>query len=327
MVTNALARFMGIRSLAQAGVRGAGAFGALALVTAVGWLAISAGASSGRQPAFVVSIARAGLGSDALYLTASRSWVGKAVGTDPAWSTAAGLIAYDHPGQGFEDKGLYVVRPDGSSERRLSPRAGWFPTWSPDGKQIATVCRFRRLTEASGVCITDVATGAVHLFVHYRAPAGGAVWVDAVKWSPDGASLAVAHGVRRRGESPYATYSSKLVVFDVHTHTHQTITSLNAVTDDVAWSSDGRHIAYWEGKKPCHIVLRDLAASRTRSIVVAHCESTAGSWGQLFYTHDGRAIVYALRAAFELVPLDGSPRRRVARVPHVLDGGADLMDG
>lgn len=55
---------------------------------------------------------------------------------DPAWSPDGRAIAYIAREEGYH--GLWLVRPDGSSARRVSrPGLHRAPAWSPDGRQLA----------------------------------------------------------------------------------------------------------------------------------------------------------------------------------------------
>jgi Tol biopolymer transport system component len=53
---------------------------------------------------------------------------------DPAWSVT-GDLAFTRSSQFASVPGIWVVRPDGSELRRISPR-GFTPDWSPNGKRI-----------------------------------------------------------------------------------------------------------------------------------------------------------------------------------------------
>jgi Tol biopolymer transport system component len=86
--------------------------------------------------------------------------------TGPAWSPDGGLIAFarDDSGGGPEN-GLFVIRPDGSGERRLTGARDSGPVWSPDGAGLAftrTDSRFR-----TAVAVMPVIGGPVHLLTGY----------------------------------------------------------------------------------------------------------------------------------------------------------------
>jgi Tol biopolymer transport system component len=54
----------------------------------------------------------------------------------PRWSPDGGLIVFA-PNRGYFG-GIFVIRPDGTAERRLTDAGGW-PVWWPDGKRISYV--------------------------------------------------------------------------------------------------------------------------------------------------------------------------------------------
>jgi Tol biopolymer transport system component/DNA-binding winged helix-turn-helix (wHTH) protein len=54
--------------------------------------------------------------------------------TVPRWSPDGRWIAFS-PDRGYEG-GVFIIRPDGSGLRRLTPSGGW-PVWFPDGKRVA----------------------------------------------------------------------------------------------------------------------------------------------------------------------------------------------
>ena len=54
--------------------------------------------------------------------------------TTPRWSPDGQWIAFS-PGRGY-DRGIFIVRRDGTGERRLTERGGW-PGWWPDGSRIS----------------------------------------------------------------------------------------------------------------------------------------------------------------------------------------------
>jgi Tol biopolymer transport system component len=79
----------------------------------------------------------------------------------PAWSPDGGSIAFYHERYGFDDRGLYVMNPDGSSRRRLDPRGAGYPDWSPDGTRIAYDCT----TTFREICVYSQGGGVTRLGV------------------------------------------------------------------------------------------------------------------------------------------------------------------
>jgi TolB protein len=68
------------------------------------------------------------LGKDTLYLPTETG-----VEASPVWSPTGEWIAY-HGGEGYGD--VWLIRPDGRDKHRLVREAA-FPSWFPDGKQLA----------------------------------------------------------------------------------------------------------------------------------------------------------------------------------------------
>ena len=95
--------------------------------------------------------------------------------TAPSWSPDGAWIAFHHEHYGVDDAGLYVMKPDGSSRRRLDLRGAGSPDWSPSGAKIAYDCT----TTVVEVCVYTEGGGISRLGVG-RMPA----------WSPDGTRIA-----------------------------------------------------------------------------------------------------------------------------------------
>jgi Tol biopolymer transport system component len=95
----------------------------------------------------------------------------------PAWSPDGRSIAFQHERYGFDDWGLYVMNPDGSSRRRLDLRGAGSPDWSPDGTRIAYECT----TTFREICVYSEGSGVTRLGVG-STPA----------WSPDGTRIVFA---------------------------------------------------------------------------------------------------------------------------------------
>src|SRR5689334_17589935 len=106
---------------------------------------------------------------------------------NPAAAThRTGTIAFIHLGNGGSDgQGLFVVRPDGSGLRRVTPAVTSVDSyaWSPDGNLIA-------YTDLRGSLwlVRPDGSGRRLLLLNSRFPS-----VD-VSWSPDGTRVAIATG-------------------------------------------------------------------------------------------------------------------------------------
>ena len=109
-------------------------------------------------------------------------------GASPAWSPDGSLIAFA-AGATDSERGLYLMRPDGTPVRRLTKRrrgyaGGFAATWSPDGRRLAFTggggWSSMWLVDVDGKNEQQVDDGD-----HLSAPA----------WAPDGKRLAWLHPV------------------------------------------------------------------------------------------------------------------------------------
>jgi Tol biopolymer transport system component len=115
----------------------------------------------------------------------------------PAWSPSGSQVAFVSNRSGNAD--LYVMAADGSSVTRVTsnPADDVGPTWSPDGSRVA----FRRQTgESFSVWIVNV-DGTAEALV-YAEPRG---YVGVQDWSPDGSKLLLS--IDRGGGGQIDTYT------------------------------------------------------------------------------------------------------------------------
>ena len=174
---------------------------------------------------------------------------------------------------------VFTSRLDGSHRRQLTHSGhAWWPSWSPDGKQLAYVDtrpsgrlvvmsssgRDARVVAATSVTpvrpawspdgarlaylkwtdgrgrlvITTLSTGAVS---PVATPRG--VTVESFDWSPDGQRFALAGRTRR----PLDSYTTVASLFTVRTDgsDRRRLTTSGEVAEP-AWSPDGRQIVYHE---------------------------------------------------------------------------------
>jgi WD40 repeat protein len=90
-----------------------------------------------------------------------RIFSGPTNNVQPAWSPRGDQIVFlatPLAGTKPEDSGIFVVRPDGTMPRRVSPLYGPTVTWSPDGR-LLSICR----STAGGSQIIEAATGKATL--------------------------------------------------------------------------------------------------------------------------------------------------------------------
>ncbi|NMO51314.1 hypothetical protein HH310_08945 [Actinoplanes sp. TBRC 11911] len=206
----------------------------------------------------------------------------------PRWSPDGKQLAYLKAGQ------LWVMRADGTGQRRLTDRSAAGPSWSPDGKWIA----FASLscTGGPGVYRISSAAGKAQPGVLFprdcreqplpEAPSAPAPRVsgqlterlrtdDAVAWSPDGGRVAF------RGGDCESIFDACLSVGTVGSGAEQTVAAYGgggrqnqgfAVVP--SWRADGKKLAwtaYQKGEtaadnEPVHLVEYDVAGRTKRTV-------------------------------------------------------------
>jgi len=144
----------------------------------------------------------------------------------PAWSPDGRLIAFERV---FSDTHIWLMRPDGSERRRLTPYewGGSSPDWAPDGTRI--VYTTWRLGIYS-LALVNTAGKARWL----ETLEGGGDWAPA--WSPDGSQVAFA--------STYDDDKPEIHVLDVASGAVERLTRNDAGDFDPYWSPDGEHILF-----------------------------------------------------------------------------------
>jgi serine/threonine protein kinase/Tol biopolymer transport system component len=105
----------------------------------------------------------------------------------PAFSADGNQVAFHHSGR--NTSGLYTTMIDGEKPLRLTDNPNdLYPTWSPDGRQIAFA---RDSTEGIDICVVPALGGTEHKLHTTPKSYGEPSYLN---WSPDGKVLAFAEG-------------------------------------------------------------------------------------------------------------------------------------
>lgn len=171
------------------------------------------------------------------------------VASDAALSKRVGTIAFIRmTNEKVYGGGLYVVRPDGSGLRQLTPRRTrvWSYAWSPDGSLIAYIDRRFSLW-----LVRPDGTGRRLLLPTSR------LSTVSLSWSPDGKEIAIASP---GANAPSAYCRTTLYLVPVDSGQPQ---SLNAKAGcDVAWSPTTDAIAYDDARGGIWVVRSDGTGAR-----------------------------------------------------------------
>ncbi len=287
-------------------------------------------------------IARAGAGVSILSLAAVMSWRARAPTLPPtvvqlsserwagpgSFSPDGSQIAYASAGDdgvGWDIWLKIVGQPDA---RRLTtdPAAENYPSWTPDGTQIA----FIRYDGASiggfgGQGQSYYAAGAVHLMSALGGPARRVSDLPArlqISWAPDGAWLAVSKA--RSGSDP----PGGIHLISVTSGETRPVTFPKPSAFDIcpAFAPDGRSLAYAscsgsEGLPPCDVYVLSLDPELKPRTSAGPLTQHRGKIRGLAWTRDGRSIVYALGATLETTELWRVQAQGVAVATRIELGG------
>lgn len=237
----------------------------------------------------------------------------------PLWSADGRLIAFARASNRSQGVWLYVVRPDGSEQRRVTRFAlfGWgfdLPAWSPRGAKLAyTKASAPSLGGHAGVYVVD-ADGRER-----RLTPPSVLDYHGSSWSPDGRRIAFAAGDGRGGW---------VGVMNADGSGRRKLTKhLSAPVDSLQWSPDGRRLVFVSGG--IHVIDANGRHARllTRQLPSFSSRPT--------WSPDSRRIVFARRGppyvvgGDQIVSIDagGGGLRVLVRSPFGVDAPVWSPDG
>jgi Tol biopolymer transport system component/tRNA A-37 threonylcarbamoyl transferase component Bud32 len=235
----------------------------------------------------------------------SERWAGSG-----SFSPDGSQIAYASAGDDGANWDIWVKIVGQAEARRLTtdPAAESYPSWSPDGAQIA----FLRYDGAGfgglgGQGVSYFAAGAVHLMSALGGPARRLSDLPArlqLSWSPDGAWLAVSKA--RSGNDP----PGGIYLISVASGETRAVTFPKPPAFDVcpSFAPDGRSLAYGscsgsEGIPPCDVYVVSLDAELKPQASAGPLTQHRARIRGLSWTRDGRSIVYAAGASLQSAEL------------------------
>ncbi|KAB2892950.1 MAG: hypothetical protein F9K28_10685 [Bacteroidetes bacterium] len=149
--------------------------------------------------------------------------------------SATGVIAYSKP------DGIWVIHPDGTNHRQITTHGTW-PTWSPDGTQIAFASSFGAPTGSfdNAIFVADAGGTRVVRKTAYYHFITDPVWEP----TPDGTRIAFSIGVGGAGN--VHLHSIDLVNCDepLTVCNPTALTSGNSENGHVDWSPDGNQLVF-----------------------------------------------------------------------------------
>jgi TolB protein len=181
----------------------------------------------------------------------------------PTWSPTGSLISFERVAvEGVEDSwSIWVMRPDGSGRRRITPRGTFAhsPSWSPDGKRIV-------YTSETSLGVVDLAGRGRPL----QTLSEVSDW--APEWSPDGSRIAIASTVDHpKGE-----------IYILHLPSgRRTRLTNNEVADvDPMWSPDGESIVFTTGRTGFYelYTMRTDGSEQRRVTRIPNGHACCGDW-------------------------------------------------
>jgi TolB protein len=199
------------------------------------------------------------------------------------------------------NKEIYLVQPDGTGLTRLTndPNIDADPTWSPDGRQIA----FRSRREASTDIFIMNADGSYPTNM-IRDPEGSLFDEFYPSWSPDGQTLALITDRFELGGCSW--HRVALMPVNGGMDNIQHIDTINGNQRSVAWSPDGKMLAFSSGcgqNDAISLYLWHRENFKVQRVTTHKSQNIYPAWSSdgrylaFTSTRDGNAEIYVLELA------------------------------
>ena len=208
------------------------------------------------------------------------------------------------PKVSLTETGVYLIRPDGTDLRHLTPGPVGFSgfSWSPDGSRIAVVTN---ACSSPRVSVVDVDGGGAVEVAAFDGSTGETRWIVwGLQWFPNGRQLAVP--AQRREETP--SYHTFLVNAD---GSGEPVELFEGFPLD--WSPDGESLAFsTHSESGATLSIFDMT-THTATVI-----DKGKRFGYLDWSPDGQRIAYSMYqpdATHEdvvVIDRDGENRRVVA---------------
>jgi Tol biopolymer transport system component len=258
----------------------------------------------------IVLLAFACNGGEESLRTATPGASPSATAAATATATATAAPSAEYPAKvSLTERGVYLIRPDGTDLRNLTPGEEGLYTfsWSPDGSRIAVVTS---ACNAPWVSVIHVDGGGAVEVAAFDGSAGGLQWIVwGLQWSPDGRQLAVPARRYEEGE-PFHTF---LVDADGSGKPVELFEGF-----PLGWSPDGESLAFSARSEESETLsIFDMAAS-TATVI-----DKGKRFGYLTWSPDGQRIAYGMYLPdvtdeeVTVIDRDGENRKVIA------EGGSD----
>jgi Tol biopolymer transport system component len=219
----------------------------------------------------------------------------------PEWSPDGNRLAYQSCNPlGAGPCQLWIRSIDTGHQREVKLKLGYFffPSWSPDGRELLVRGRDLR-GRNNGLYRIDIESGEATLV------SGSALGQSQPKWAADG-----KHVHYRRGSS---VIERNLASGDER----ELVRIAHDTPGEIAVSPDGRHVAYLARQKPGSYGLFIIPIAGGTSQLLLAAEAPERLMYRFDWTADGAAIAIATRhddtanQALWMVPIDGGKPRRL----------------